>query len=306
MFSSKRNVLETVALLRAYGIDQVVLSPGSRNAPLIHTITQHPFFTTHLVLDERNAAFFAIGIIQKTQRPVAVCCTSGTALLNYAPAVAEAYYANLPLVVISADRAPEWIGQMDGQTIPQQNALAGIVKKNVQIPEIATESDRWFANRLLNEALIAATAGQPGPVHINVPISEPLFDFSTPELPEVRKIHFEEGTKTIAGESFDDIFRKSERILIVVGQLFPSPELNETLESLAKEKHCVVLAEHLSNLHSSAFMNNFDTLLGARRTRLLLPSCSSRSEDMLFQNGLSISFVKTVRSIISIFRKISR
>jgi 2-succinyl-5-enolpyruvyl-6-hydroxy-3-cyclohexene-1-carboxylate synthase len=264
MFSSKRNVLETVALLRAYSINQVVLSPGSRNAPLIHTITQHPFFTTHQVLDERNAAFFALGIIQKTRRPVAVCCTSGTALLNFAPAVAEAFYANLPLIVISADRAPEWIGQMDGQTIPQQNALAGIVKKHVQIPEITTDADHWHANRLLNEALIAATAGQPGPVHVNVPISEPLFDFSTPELPEVRKIHFEQGRKTVASSEFADIFQKSERILIVVGQLFPSPELNETLELLAKQKHCVVLAEHLSNLHSSEFILNFDTILSAR------------------------------------------
>lgn len=265
MFSSKRNVLETVALLRAHGINQVVLSPGSRNAPLIHTFTQHPFFTTHLVLDERNAAFFAIGIIQKTQMPVAVCCTSGTALLNYAPAVAEAYYASLPLVVISADRAPEWIGQMDGQTIPQQNALAGIVKKCVQIPEIAKDADHWHANRLLNEALIAATAGQPGPVHINVPISEPLFDFSTPELPEVRKIQFQQGRKTVAGENFSDIFQKSRRVMIVVGQLFPWPELENVLVKLACEKHCVVLAEHLSNLHSSHFITNFDALLGARR-----------------------------------------
>lgn len=263
MFSSKRNVLETVALLRAYNINQVVLSPGSRNAPLIHTLTQHPFFTTHLVLDERNAAFFALGIIQKTRRPVAVCCTSGTALLNFAPAVAEAFYANLPLIVISADRAPEWIGQMDGQTIPQQNALAGIVKKHVQIPEITTDADHWHANRLLNEALIAATAGQTGPVHVNVPISEPLFDFSTPELPEVRKIHFEQGRKMVASSEFADIFRKSERIVIVVGQLFPSRELNETLELLAKDKHCVVLAEHLSNLHSSEFISNFDTILAA-------------------------------------------
>lgn len=265
MFSSKRNVLETVALLKAYGIQQVVLSPGSRNAPLIHNFTQDPFFTTHLVVDERNAAFFAIGIIQKTESPVAVCCTSGTALLNYAPAVAEAYYANLPLVVISADRAPEWIGQMDGQTIPQQTALAGIVKKHVQIPEITTEADHWHANRLLNEALIAVAAEQPGPVHINVPISEPLFDFSAPELPEVRKIHFHQAVKSVGGGSFAGIFQESERVMIVVGQLFPWPELEEVLELLAGEKHCVVLAEHLSNLHSSRFITNFDTMLGARR-----------------------------------------
>lgn len=271
MFSSKKNILETVALLKAYNIEHVVLSPGSRNAPLIHTITQDPFFRTQIIVDERNAAFYAIGIIQKTQKPVVICCTSGTALLNYAPAVAEAYYANLPLIVISADRASEWIGQMDGQTIPQQEALTSIVKKKVHIPEINTETEHWFANRLLNEALISATAGQPGPVHINIPISEPLFDFLVEELPQVRKINFEQGKVVLNDPKFTEIFKNSNKVLIIVGQMFPCPELNEILEALALETKCVILKEHLSNLDSPAFIANFDTILATQNRDELIP-----------------------------------
>ncbi len=271
MFSSQKNVLETIALLKAYNISQVVLSPGSRNTPFIHSFTQDPFFETHLIVDERNAAFFALGIIQKTQQPTVVCCTSGTALLNYAPAVAEAYYAHLPLIVLSADRASEWIGQMDGQTIPQPNALVGIVKKSVHIPEINNESDAWFANRLLNEALISSTDNQFGPVHINVPISEPLFDFSTPELPRVRKINFQKASRLISNSHLSEIFNKVERKMIVVGQMFPSIELNATLEQLAKEKECVVLVEQLSNLHSSEFISNFDNVLPNHKHEQFVP-----------------------------------
>lgn len=268
MYSSKKNVLELTALLKAYDICQVVIAPGSRNAPLIHNLTQHPFFTPHLVVDERNAGFYALGIIQKTNRPVAVCCTSGTALLNLTPAVAEAYYANLPLVIISADRSPEWIGQMDGQTISQPNALQTIVKKTVNIPEIRTKTDHWFANRLVNEALIAATEGLPGPVHINVPLSEPLFDFSETDFPEVRKISFTSGLKLVNNPRFGQIWKESKRKLIVVGQLASSPELNALLEQLVEKSNCVVLAEHISNLHSKKFISNFDVILATTHHEL--------------------------------------
>jgi len=263
MFSVKKNVLQTVALCKAYGIRHVVVSPGSRNAPLMQTFTQEKSFECHVVVDERNAAFYALGIIQKTRKPVVVCCTSGTALLNFAPAVAEACYQQLPLVVISADRSPEWIGQMDGQTIPQANVFGMLVKKSVNLSEINSEQDEWFCNRLINEALIACTADVCGPVHINVPVSEPLFDYSVEELPEVRKIGFPHPLKIVDTESYKTKWEKLPKRMIIVGQLFKSPQLTEVLESLVRKGDCVVFAECLSNSISPLFISNFDACLCA-------------------------------------------
>lgn len=119
MYSDKKNILQLVALLRAHGVTKVVLCPGSRNAPIVHTLAGHPDFTCYSVTDERSAGFFAIGLALQGGTPAAVCCTSGTALLNLHPAIAEAYYQKVSLVVISADRPAAWINQMDGQTLPQ-------------------------------------------------------------------------------------------------------------------------------------------------------------------------------------------
>jgi 2-succinyl-5-enolpyruvyl-6-hydroxy-3-cyclohexene-1-carboxylate synthase len=128
-------------------------------------------------VDERSAGFFALGIIQATQKPVAICCTSGTAVLNLGPAIAEAYYQQLPLLAISADRPAAWIGQMDGQTIPQPDRFQGITRYSAQLPIIHNSEDEWYCNRLINEAILALDNRVKGPVHINIPLAEPLFNF---------------------------------------------------------------------------------------------------------------------------------
>ncbi len=263
MFSVKKNVLQTVALLKEYGVKHVVMSPGSRNAPLLQTFSQDSSFECHVIVDERNAAFHALGIIQCVKAPVVVCCTSGTALLNFAPAVAEAYYQQLPLIVVSADRSPEWIGQMDGQTLPQPGVFGSMVKKAVNLPEINTAQDEWFCNRLLNEALIACTTDAAGPVQINIPISEPLFDYSVEELPEVRRIHSACTNKSVDINPFAAKWFTSPKRMIVVGQLFKSPELVKILENLVKRGDCVVFTEYLSNCVSPLFISDFDAWLYA-------------------------------------------
>lgn len=261
MYSVKKNVLQTVSLFKLYGIDHIVLSPGSRNAPLIQCFTQDSYFKCHIIVDERNAAFYGIGLIQKLQKPVAICCTSGTALLNYAPAVAEAFYQQLPLIVLSADRTPEWIGQMDGQIIAQYGALNNFVKKSVALPEIKDSTDEWYCNRLLNDALIASTADAPAPVHINLPIAEPLFDYSVEHLPDVRKITAVPIKKTIDIKPFVQTWKNSGKRMIIVGQLFKSEKTISLLDSLARKADCVVLCEHLSNCVSPNFVTSFDALL---------------------------------------------
>lgn len=195
MYSSIESVNILTALLVAHGIRHAVVCPGSRNAPIVHNLNECPDITCYPVTDERSAGFYALGMAQALRQPVVVCVTSGTALLNLAPAVAEAYYQHQPVVVISADRPQQWIDQLDGQTLPQPDALGRFVKKAVSLPEIISPSQsggtraglseqHWYCNRLVNEALLVRR----GPVHINVPISEPLFDFSVAELPRERKI----------------------------------------------------------------------------------------------------------------------
>lgn len=184
MYSNKENVNILTSLLVAHGIRHAVVCPGSRNSPIVHNLNESPAIQCYPVTDERSAGFYALGMSQCLQESVAVCVTSGTALLNLAPAVAEAYYQHVPLVVISADRPSQWIDQLDGQTLPQPDALGRFVGKAVSLPEPMTDEQHWYCNRLVNEALMVRQA----PVHINVPISEPLFDFSVSALPEERKI----------------------------------------------------------------------------------------------------------------------
>lgn len=188
MYSDKKSVLQLAALLRAHGIRRIVIAPGSRNIPLTQTFTSCTDFDCYAVTDERSAGFFALGLALENGQPAAVCCTSGSALLNLHPAVSEAYYQQVPLLVLSADRPAAWIGQMDGQTLPQPNVFGSLVRRSVNLPEVRSQEEAWHCNRLINEALLALDHHVKGPVHINIPISEPFFDFSVTELPTERVI----------------------------------------------------------------------------------------------------------------------
>lgn len=263
MYSTKKNILQLAALLKAYDINQVVISPGSRNAPITETLTKIPGMNCFSVTDERSAAFFALGIIQKSRKPAAICCTSGSALLNYGPAIAEAFYQELPLVVISADRPQAWIGQMDGQTLPQAGSFNTILKKSVQLPEVNTTEDEWYCNRLINETLIEMTRHGNGPVHINVPISEPMFEFTEPCLPDVRIINTHK--KVLQNTGYDEKYNKdwyqSSKRMILIGQLPPSHPADEELR-VFNDTDCVILTENLSNIHASGqAIKNFDAML---------------------------------------------
>ena len=188
MYSNKENVNILTALLVEHGVRHAVVCPGSRNSAIVHNLHECPDIECYPVTDERSAGFYALGMSQCLHEPVVVCVTSGTALLNLAPAVAEAYYQHVPLVVVSADRPPQWIDQLDGQTLPQPDALGRFVKKAVTLPEPHNSETRWYCNRLVNEALLEKRHHGDGPVHINVPITEPLFEYTVAELPEERKI----------------------------------------------------------------------------------------------------------------------
>ena len=215
MYSNKENVNILTSLLVAHGSHHAVVCPGSRNAPIVHNLNECPDIQCYPVTDERSAGFYALGMTQALKEPVVVCVTSGTALLNLYPAVAEAYYQHRPLVVVSADRPQQWIDQLDGQTLPQPDALGRFVKKAVSLPEPHDEDTSWYCNRLINEALIERHA----PVHINVPITEPLFDFSTPELPVERKIELlPADISNVTLSHVCRMFLQSKRPMLIAGQ----------------------------------------------------------------------------------------
>ena len=235
MYSNKENVNILTALLVAHGVHHAVVCPGSRNAPIVHNLNECPDIQCYPVTDERSAGFYALGMIQALHEPVVVCVTSGTALLNLAPAVAEAYYQHRPLVVISADRPAQWIDQLDGQTLPQPDALGRFVRRAVSLPEVQDEEQHWYCNRLVNEALIVSDA----PVHINVPISEPLFDFSVPTLPQERKIEWTPADISPAALSHvTRMFFQAKRPMLISGQPM-NPLLDEAVSLVAGDENYV-------------------------------------------------------------------
>ena len=246
MYSNKENVNILTSLLLEYGVSDAVVCPGSRNAPIVHNLSVCEAIRCRPVTDERSAAFYALGLAIATRRPTVVCVTSGSALLNVMPAVAEAAYQHVPLVVISADRPQQWIDQLDGQTIPQSDALGRFVRKAVQLPEPHNDEERWLCRRLVNEAMHLATCRQGAPVHINVPISEPLFEFSTEQLPQLSRFNnIRRAVIKDASMDMPDAFHKAKRPMIVIGQLAHGTISHETIRSLS-EKY-VVMSEPLSN-----------------------------------------------------------
>jgi len=258
MYSNKENINILTSLLVAHGVRRAVVCPGSRNAPIVHNLVKSGCISCYPVTDERSAGFYALGMALLDGNTVAVCVTSGSALLNLLPAVAEAYYQHVPLIVISADRPLAWIDQQDGQTIRQQNALADFVKKAVTLNEPTDETQRWHCNRLANEALIATNHHGLGPVHINVPLSEPLFGYDVPTLPNERMINRHTPHSLVEADLNDLMvdFRKAEKPMIVLGQMHPGFVDASLVKAL--EGQAVVVSEVLSHFGG---LQNADELL---------------------------------------------
>lgn len=237
MYCSKENVNILTALLVAHGVRHAVVCPGSRNSAIVHNFNECPFIQCYPVTDERSAGFYAMGMAQALKQPVVVCVTSGTALLNLAPAIAEAFYQHIPLVAISADRPQQWIDQLDGQTLPQPDALGRFVKKAVSLLEPHDAEEKWYCNRLVNEALLAAMQG--GPVHINVPISEPLFLYDVDKLPVERKIAYVAADMSPATLSHvTRMFLSARRPMLISGQPM-NPLLDEAVSIVGDDEEYV-------------------------------------------------------------------
>lgn len=282
-------ILDLVSICAQKGIKNVVLSPGSRCAPLTLAFARHPEIHCRTIADERSAAFAALGMAQQLEKPVVLVCTSGSAALNYGPAVAEAYFQQIPLLVITADRPAEWIDQWDGQTIRQLNVFGSHVKATYNFPDEFSHPDKtWHAHRISNEAINLAAAFPYGPVHINVPLREPFYpeegeqfifhDSLNPVQPLKGKMAMSPEMKQLTKTSLEGF----QRVMIIPGQQRPDAKLSEALNQLASNKQAVVVADVISNMQSAETVTYHDFFLGG------LPPTDSLRPDLIISFGKSI------------------
>lgn len=248
-------IINFINILAKKGVKNAIISPGSRNAPLTIALVRHPDISTKSISDERSAAFIAIGMAQNLKAPVAICCTSGSAAYNYAPAVAEAFFQEIPLIILTADRPKEWIHQYDGQTIYQTDIFGKHVKKSFEIGSDYSHPDSvWHIERTINEAINLSKSYPQGPVHINIPLREPFYPSENEDIifeSNPRLIEVEAVETTLSKSSWHSIFhtlQDYDRILIAGGQGEKSNELSDILNRLQHEFDMVCIGDSISNL----------------------------------------------------------
>lgn len=275
-------------ILKEKGVKDIVCSPGSRNVPLLLAAASRDNLNKHFAVDERAAAFMGLGISLVSKRPVALICTSGTALLNFAPAIAEAYYQSIPLIVISADRPIQWIDQDDSQTLRQDGALDNFVKNSYTIPAFGEELDemRWYVNRIANDALITATSGRKGPVHINVHLEEPLGNKIERDYTPQRIVKTIESDSVGNKETIKELAFElaNSKVLLVAGFNQPDSHLQRVVSELSRFPNITVMAETISNLHLKNDCYSIDSVLTAFDREIL----DSFAPDIIISIGGSL------------------
>ena len=256
-FSSKRSIQLLAYLLKEYGIFNIVISPGSRNAPLSIHFSETDEFNCYSIVDERSAAFVGLGMAKSEKKPVAITCTSGSASANYYPAITEAFYQNVPLLILTADRPTDFVDIFDGQTIRQNAIFAQHSYGDFQLLEDGKENADEENFNLIKKAIELCFEKQ-GPVHINIPLEEPLYQLVS-ELPTFPPIE-----KTIQKKQYElpsnlaAEWNISKRILILVGTRDYSKELEMQLGQLVKNHSIVVLTEATSNIKHPKFFSHID------------------------------------------------
>ncbi|MFC2185867.1 2-succinyl-5-enolpyruvyl-6-hydroxy-3-cyclohexene-1-carboxylic-acid synthase [Fulvivirgaceae bacterium LMO-SS25] len=279
------------AICLGHNVHNAVLSPGSRCAPLTMSFVRQEGMQAYSIPDERSAGFIALGMAQQSQKASVLICTSGTAGLNYSPAVAEAYYQEVPLLILTADRPAEWIDQWDGQTIRQVGMYGEHVKASFNLPEdCSTLENLGTAKSIIHKALEIAHRLPMGPVHINVPIAEPFYPAkgetweSIQAIPEVKsKI---ESNDVLPVDLIKRI-NSSDRILILAGQHKSSAKLNSLFHQLVKFPQVSIISDIISN---------FQDVENAILSQDVFLARISDSDKELLKPDLMISFGKSVIS----------
>jgi 2-succinyl-5-enolpyruvyl-6-hydroxy-3-cyclohexene-1-carboxylate synthase len=279
----------------AKGIHHIVISPGSRNAPLTIGFTSNPKFNCYSIADERCAGFFALGIAQQINKPVALVCTSGSALLNYYPSFAEAFYSQIPLIVISADRPLHKIDIGDGQTIRQMNVFENHSLYNANL----TEDESAENDYKINEAITTAHTRK-GPTHINAPFEEPLYLVTKKQIVDPTLSGFAKVFKSI---SIDDIiactniWNSAKKKLILIGVNGPNEIESEIISAVADDPSIVVMTEVTSNVFHPSFLNHIDTIITPFKEKDFI---AFQPEILITLGGMIVS--KRIKSMLRTYR----
>lgn len=285
----RQGIKNTPEICARHGVKKVIIAPGSRNAPLIFAFAAQLELECLSITDERSAAYFALGISQHSGEPVALVCTSGTAVLNFAPAISEAYYQNIPLLVFTADRPAEMIDQADGQTLRQENIYSNYIKAGFNLPvETTSDADLHFCDRQVSQAIDTAVSYPQGPVQINVPLREPIYT-AVPEnhsQPKIIKTLAAEASLTDESlEKLQNSWLKYQRKLVVFGVFPKNEKLNALAQKLALETDLVVVAENLSNISGKNIITQPESLFSRINSK---ESNDAFAPDLLITIGHSV------------------
>lgn len=266
ILSNKKGVQTLVMAAREFGVKHVVISPGSRNAPITISFNRSGFFTCHSIPDERSAGFYALGLSLKTREPVALICTSGSAAANYLPALTEAFFNRVPLVAITADRPLSWTDQGNGQTIRQEGIFSNHIKNWFSlITEPRNEEEDWENRRLLSKAFNTALRLNPGPIHINAPLFEPLYqtvklsEFTTPRF--YRSELVDTPVEMEAAKELAEFIESSQKVMILVGQHRHDQDLLNQLEQWSELPNVVILTETTGNIGIPKAIDTIDRIV---------------------------------------------
>lgn len=296
MYSNNKLVLQIISLLKQFEIKKVVVSPGSRHFSLVHSLEADKYFKLYSVVDERSAAFFALGLIQQAGTPVAITCSSGTACMNYGSAIVEAFYQKLPLLVLSGDRPPELLNQLEDQMYDQLNTFNKCTKYQGQLPEIKDDTDEWYANRILNEGLLELDHHGRGPVHLNIPFSSHRNDtFSIKSLPVVRKISIKRAD--IPLNLWKDIAARlnNKKIMVIWGQsVFFTERLNTAVDKFCECYNVAILTDKISNIHHPNAIYNVPAIFSSLKQenkKVLIP-------DIVISIGGNYIFNNEIKAIL--------
>lgn len=265
LHSNKILAQQVVNICSLKGVESVVVSPGSRNAPLIIEFNAYKNIKKYSLVDERSAAFFALGMAKKTKKPVALICSSGSALLNYYPAIAEAYYSEIPLIIISADRPKNLIDIGDGQTIRQENVFSNHIQSTANLSEEKPEINYSLLNKAFADLMHFST-----PIHINIPFSEPLYESTHKQLFDNNQFLKEKENTSLLAETpldvdelqkYADVWNQAQKKMIVLGVHAPDEMLQTQLNHLEKDPSVIILTENTSNVTNIQFIQSIDTIL---------------------------------------------
>ncbi len=273
---SLQPIFDIAEICHQLGVKDAILSPGSRCAPLTLAFARHPGIKTKTISDERSAAFIALGMSLQTEILTVLVCTSGSAALNYAPAVAEAYFQQVPLLIITADRPPEWIDQQDGQTIRQQNIYGQHIKKSFQFPTDLNHDDaKWHGQRMISEAFNSAMSYPHGPAHINIPFREPFYPSDKDDYrfdSNVKVVKQTRGVNITDQEELDHYFKKWSKFnkkIIIGGQQKLDSGIVDLLSKITSKQKVPVLGDIISNLHAvENIISHSDVFLGQNKNGL--------------------------------------